>query len=98
VDPALDARCNRALAYAHRSQERDVVSKSFPIEDSGLGLGAVLTTLHMPYEREIKELLGVPAHVDTAALVPVGHPKRKHGPPRRIPAAERTHRERWENI
>jgi nitroreductase len=64
----------------------------------GLGLGAVLTTLHMPYEREIKELLGVPAHVHTAALVPVGHPKRKHGPPRRIPAAERTHRERWENI
>ena len=55
----------------------------------------VLQTLHMPHEREIKALLGIPAHVHTAALVPVGHPRRKHGPPRRIPAAERTHRERW---
>lgn len=61
----------------------------------GLGLGAVLTTLHLPYEAEIKSLLGIPAHVHVAALVPVGHPRRRHGPPRRIPAAERTHRERW---
>ena len=62
----------------------------------GLGLGAVLTTLHMPYEREIKRLLGIPAHVETAALVPVGHPRGRLGPPRRIPASERTHRERWD--
>jgi nitroreductase len=62
----------------------------------GLGLGAVLTTLHMAYEREIKTLLGIPAHIHTAALVPVGHPRRKHEPSRRIPAAERTHRERWD--
>jgi nitroreductase len=61
----------------------------------GLGLGAVLTTLHMPHEAEIKALLGIPAHVHTAALVPVGRPRRRHGPPRRIPASERTHRERW---
>jgi nitroreductase len=62
----------------------------------GLGLGAVLTTLHMAHEREIKTLLGIPAHVHTAALVPVGHPRRKYGRSRRIPAAERTHRERWD--
>ena len=61
----------------------------------GLGLGAVLTTLHLPAEREIKALLGIPAHVQTMALVPVGHPRRQHGPPQRIPAAERTHRDRW---
>jgi nitroreductase len=64
----------------------------------GLGLGAVLTTLHLSHEREIKDLLGIPAHVHTAALVPVGHPQRRHGPPRRIPAAERTHHERWGNV
>lgn len=63
----------------------------------GLGLGAVLTTLHLPHEREIKQLLGIPAHVATAALVPVGHPKRRHGAPRRTPVAERTHYERWGN-
>lgn len=61
----------------------------------GLGLGAVLTTLHLPHEQEIKDLLGIPPRIATAALVPVGHPRRRHGPPRRIPAAERTHHERW---
>jgi len=61
----------------------------------GLGLGAVLTTLHLPHEAEIKTLLGIPEPVQTVALVPLGHPRRKHGPPRRIPAAERTHWERW---
>lgn len=59
------------------------------------GLGSVLTTLHLPAEREIKTLLGIPAHVQTVALVPIGHPRRKHGPPRRIPASERTHRDHW---
>lgn len=60
-----------------------------------LGLGSVLTTLHLPAEREIKTLLGIPPHVQSVALVPVGHPKRQHAPPQRIPAAERTHRDRW---
>ncbi len=61
----------------------------------GLGLGAVLTTLHLRYEREIKQLLGIPEHVQMAALVTIGHPARPYGPPRRIPAPERTHYERW---
>jgi nitroreductase len=61
----------------------------------GLGLGTVLTTLHLPAEREIKALLRIPAHVQSVALVPVGHPRHRHGPPQRIPAAERTHWDRW---
>lgn len=61
----------------------------------GLGLGAVLTTLHIRHEREIKAPLGIPDHVQTVALVTIGHPARKYGPPRRIPASERTHYERW---
>jgi nitroreductase len=61
----------------------------------GLGLGAVLTTLPLRYEREIKALLGMPEPVQMAALVTIGHPARRYGPPRRIPAAERTHWERW---
>jgi nitroreductase len=62
----------------------------------GLGLGAVLTTLHLAHEGEIKALLGIPEGVETVALVPVGHPKRRHGPPRRLPVAERTHWDHWD--
>jgi nitroreductase len=61
----------------------------------GLGLGAVLTTLHLSHEREIKALLEIPEHIQTVALVTIGHPARPYGPPRRIPAAERTHYESW---
>ena len=39
-----------------------------------LGLGTVLTTLHTLHEHEIKDLLGIPDHVDTAALIPLGYP------------------------
>lgn len=61
----------------------------------GLGLGAVLTTLHLPHEKEIKALLGAPEHVQIVALVTIGHPARKYGPPRRVPAPDRTHWDRW---
>ena len=61
----------------------------------GLGLGAVLTTLHLGREREIKALLQVPEHAQMVALITLGHPARTYGPPRRVPAPERTHWERW---
>jgi nitroreductase len=61
----------------------------------GLGLGAVLTTLHLGREREIKALLEVPEHAQMVALITLGHPARTYGPPRRVPAPERTHWERW---
>ena len=39
-----------------------------------LGLGTALTTLHKRYEREVKEVLGIPDNVETAALIPLGYP------------------------
>jgi len=61
----------------------------------GLGLGAVLTTLHLLYEDEIKEKLGIPAPVLTAAMIPVGYPRGRFGPVSRRPAAELTHWDKW---
>lgn len=37
------------------------------------GLGSVFTTLHLAYEREAAELLGIPDTVTQAALVPVAY-------------------------
>jgi len=39
-----------------------------------LGLGATLTTLHLAFEDEIKQRLGIPAEVETVALLPIGYP------------------------
>jgi nitroreductase len=63
----------------------------------GLGLGSVITTLHKRYEDEIKELLGIPGNVETAALLPVGHPADGvgYGPTRRAPVEDVTFWDRW---
>ena len=37
------------------------------------GLGSVITTLHKRYEKEVKQLLGIPENTETAALLPVGY-------------------------
>ncbi|MGQ9573068.1 MAG: nitroreductase family protein [Chloroflexota bacterium] len=61
----------------------------------GLGLGTTLTTLHLEREAEVKQLLGIPEGVDTMALIPVGWPKGKFGPPPRAPVEQVTYWERW---
>lgn len=49
------------------------------------GLGTVLTTIHLAYDQEVKDLLGIPADVDVAALIPLGYPTEgsTFGPTRR---------------
>ena len=37
------------------------------------GLGSVFTTLHLAYEREAGEILGIPETVTQAALIPVAY-------------------------
>ena len=62
-----------------------------------LGLGTALTTLHKRYEREVKEALGIPDNVETAALIPLGYPQEPEhfGGSRRVPAADVTYQEQW---
>ncbi|MBI4516259.1 MAG: nitroreductase family protein [Deltaproteobacteria bacterium] len=60
-----------------------------------LGLGAVLTTLHLLYEDEIKAHLGIPPQIHAAAMIPIGFPRGRFGPVTRRPVAELTHWDRW---
>src|SRR5919197_444746 len=62
-----------------------------------LGLGTVLTTLHTQYEHEIKALLHIPDTVETAALIPVGHPAEsvRFGHARRRPLSEVVFHDTW---
>jgi nitroreductase len=60
-----------------------------------LGLGSVLTTLHLVYEDEIKQRFGIPAEVETVALLPIGYPRGKFGPTTRRPVEEVTYWEKW---
>ena len=48
---------------------------SFQLALRARGLGSVLTTLHLLYEKEAAEILGIPANVMQVALVPIAYTK-----------------------
>ena len=60
-----------------------------------LGIGSCITTIHKFRDAQVKELLGIPAEVETAALIPLGSPLRKFGRPPRRPLAEVAFADRW---
>ncbi len=60
-----------------------------------LGLGTALTTIHRTNEPKVRELLGIPETVQTAALIPVGWPKGKFGVGLRKPVEDVTYWETW---
>lgn len=60
------------------------------------GLGAAWTTLHLRYEQEIADLLGIPDTVTQAALLPVAYyTGEDFQPAKRVPAEEVTSWEEW---
>jgi nitroreductase len=65
----------------------------------GLGLASVLTTRQSRFEADIKEILGIPDEVSTAALLPIGFPAEgtRYGPTRRRPLDEVAFDGRWGN-
>lgn len=48
---------------------------SFALALRARGLGSSWTTLHLTYEREVAEVLGLPAHVRQGVLLPVAYTK-----------------------
>ena len=60
-----------------------------------LGLGTALTTVHRGWQKEIRELFGIPESVETAALIPLGWPKGKFGSGFRKPVEDVTYWEKW---
>jgi nitroreductase len=61
------------------------------------GLGSALTTLATSFGDELREVLRLPDHVQAMAVVPLGYPAKKLGPPKRLPLSERAHRDRYGN-
>ena len=90
-------------ADTDRGLEQTVPSSIFPAVQNLLlaatarGLGSALTTITVGFRAELAALLALPDHVVPVAVVPLGHPLRPLGPPRRDPFASHTHRERYRN-
>ena len=88
-------------ADTERGSERTVPSSIFPavqnllLAATALGLGTALTTIAIGYRAELAALLALPEPVVPVAVIPLGHPARPLGPPRRDPFAQHTHRDRY---
>ena len=59
---------------------------SFQLALRSRGLGSVLTTIHLGLEEEAAELLGIPAHISQAGLLPVAYTKGTNFKPAARPA------------
>ena len=62
-----------------------------------LGLGTRLTTAHLWGEQRIKDILGIPDHVETVMLTPLGYPRGSFGATQRRAAEEVTSYNRYGN-
>ena len=101
--PVLILACLEQVPSAFRAAPITSGSSIYPAVQNillaarALGLGTVLTTLHTQHEDEVKEYLGIPDNVATAALIPLGYPAegQRFSRARRRPASEVTFHERW---
>ena len=60
-----------------------------------LGLGSTLTTRHMLFAKEADAALGLPAGVNSYAILPIGWPMGKFGPDGRGKLEDFVYSERW---
>ena len=88
-------------ADTHRGLAATSAESVFPavqnlmLAAGALGLGTALTTIAVGFGDELRTIVGFPDHVHPMAVVPIGHPSRPLGPPRRDSFATRSHRERY---
>jgi nitroreductase len=88
-------------ADTERGLEVTVPSSLFPaiqnmlLAATALGLGSALTTIATGFRAELQRIVQLPDHVHPVAVIPVGHPARPLGPPRRDPFETHTHRDHY---
>ncbi|MBV9412774.1 MAG: nitroreductase family protein [Acidimicrobiia bacterium] len=81
---------------AEHAFERTLPSSVFPatqnllLAATALGLGSALTTLATAMAKELTEALRLPEHIKPMAVVFLGWPANKLGPPRRISYRDKT--------
>ena len=69
---------------------------SYQLAARARGLGTAWTTLHLRYEREVAEVLGIPAHVRQGVLLPTAYyTGDTFRPARREPLDDVLHLDRW---
>lgn len=98
VIPCIEGRVENAGPMAQAGLYGSILPAawSFMFALRARGLGAAWTTLHLRYENEIAEILGIPRHFTQAALLPVAYyTGDDFQPANRVPASQVTSWDRW---
>ncbi len=98
VIPCIEGRIENAGPLAQASVYGSILPAawSFMLALRPRGLGTAWTTLHLMFEQEAAAILGLPATVTQAALLPVAHVKGSDfKPAKRLPARRLTHWNTW---
>jgi nitroreductase len=98
VIPCIEGRVEHATVSAQAGLYGSILPAawSFMLALRARGLGSAWTTLHLVYEREVAEILGIPENFTQTALLPVAYyTGDDFQPASRIPAAEVTYWNGW---
>ena len=94
LGPMADANGNlRAPQSAYASIFPAV--QNLMLAARGLGIGSTLTTLFLAVEADLRRVVGLPAHMHIAALVPLGYPVQPFRVTTRKPLDEVAFLDRW---
>jgi len=98
VIPCIKGRADSLPTFAAASLYGSILPAawSFMLAARARGLGAAWTTIHLFYEKDAAEILGIPDDYTQAALLPVAYFKGEtFKPAKRIPPKELTYWESW---
>ena len=98
IVPCIDGRVEQAPQFAQASVYGSILPAvwSLMLALRSRGLGSAWTTIHLMFEKEAGQVLGIPEHVTQAALLPVAYfTGTDFKPAKRIPARVRTYWDGW---
>ena len=98
IFPCVAGRANDASPAANAGLYGSIIPAAWSLMLAlrARGIGSAWTTLHLSYEKECNEILGIPADVTTAALLPAAYfTGETFKKAERVPAKALTYWESW---
>ncbi len=98
IIPCIEGRVENAGQMAQAATYGSILPATWSLMLAlrARGLGSAWTTLHLRYEREVCDILGIPGTVTQVALLPVAYYLGDDfKPATRLPLDERIHRNTW---
>jgi len=99
--PCIEGRFEDQPQFAQASMYGSILPAvwSFMLAARARGLGSAWTTIHLMFEAEAAAILGIPAHITQAALLPVAYfTGADFKPAKRISSREITSWDSWGNL